>query len=49
MRRRYWRILLTQLHIVTHIFFFDILMGSWFRASTTRRWTIAWFMDSSYN
>ena len=39
MRRRYWRILLTQLHIVTHIFFFDILMGSWFRGSTTRRWT----------
>ena len=39
MRRRYWRILLTQLHIVTHIFFFDILLGAWFRRSTTQRWT----------
>ena len=38
MRRRYWRILLTQLHIVTHIFVFDILLGRWFRASTARRW-----------
>ncbi len=38
MRRRYWRILLTQLHIVTHIFFFDILLGRWFRSSTARRW-----------
>ena len=29
MRRRYWRILLTQLHIVLHIFVFDILLGRW--------------------
>jgi predicted unusual protein kinase regulating ubiquinone biosynthesis (AarF/ABC1/UbiB family) len=38
MRRRYWRILLTQLHIVIHIFVFDILLGRWYRASTARRW-----------
>lgn len=39
MRRRFWRIVTTQLAIVLHVFFYDIVLGRLRRsANTTRRW-----------
>lgn len=38
MRRRYWRLYLTLLSIILHIFWFDIIGRRWFAASASRRW-----------
>ncbi|MFZ9857374.1 MAG: ABC1 kinase family protein [Roseiflexaceae bacterium] len=38
MQKRYWRLYLSLLGIVTHVFIFDIVAGRWFAGSAVRRW-----------